>query len=298
MFHRFVRHVKEGFLGVRRHIGMALSSASAVTITLLLVGLFLLLSANLAVLSKDIEDSISLVALLNRDVTAEAEISSISDKIHAVHGVAEVDYRTKDQEFDFYNEQYPDMAEFSDLYRDSNPFHDAFLITVTDGGVLKDVKNEIAQIRGIESVMDGGDQTYVLIDILKNVRIVGGVLVLSLCVLAVYLIYNTIKITISSRSDEIWIMRNVGATNGYIRAPFLVEGVIIAVIGSIIPVAAAVGSYLYLYNATGGVLAGVLRMIPPFPFLYYVCLILLGIAVVVGFLGSYISVCKGLRLRR
>ncbi len=298
MFHRFVRHVKEGFLGVRRHIGMALSSASAVTITLLLVGLFLLLSANLAVLSKDIEDSISLVALLNRDVTAEAEISSISDKIHAVHGVAEVDYRTKDQEFDFYNEQYPDMAEFSDLYRDSNPFHDAFLITVTDGEVLKDVKNEIAQIRGIESVMDGGDQTYVLIDILKNVRIVGGVLVLSLCVLAVYLIYNTIKITISSRSDEIWIMRNVGATNGYIRAPFLVEGVIIAVIGSIIPVAATVGSYLYLYNATGGVLAGVLRMIPPFPFLYYVCLILLGIAVVVGFLGSYISVCKGLRLRR
>ena len=298
MFHRFVRHVKEGFLGVRRHIGMALSSASAVTITLLLVGLFLLLSANLAVLSKDIEDSISLVALLNRDVTAEAEISSISDKIHAVHGVAEVDYRTKDQEFDFYNEQYPDMAEFSDLYRDSNPFHDAFLITVTDGEVLKDVKNEIAQIRGIESVMDGGDQTYVLIDILKNVRIVCGVLVLSLCVLAVYLIYNTIKITISSRSDEIWIMRNVGATNGYIRAPFLVEGVIIAVIGSIIPVADTVGSYLYLYNATGGVLAGVLRMIPPFPFLYYVCLILLGIAVVVGFLGSYISVCKGLRLRR
>ncbi len=70
MFHRFVRHIKEGFLGVRRHIGMALSSASAVTITLLLVGLFLLLSANLAVLSKDIEDSISLVALLNRDVTA------------------------------------------------------------------------------------------------------------------------------------------------------------------------------------------------------------------------------------
>ena len=298
MFHRFFRHIKEGFVGVRRHIGMALSSASAVTITLLLVGLFLLLSANLAVLSKDIEDSISLVALLSRDVTAEAEINSISDKIHAVQGVATVDYRTKDQEFDFYNEQYPDMAEFSDLYRDSNPFHDAFLITVTDGEVLKDVKNEIAQIRGVESVMDGGDQTYVLIDILKNARIVGGVLVLSLCVLAVYLIYNTIKITIASRADEIWIMRNVGATNGYIRAPFLVEGVIIAVIGSIIPVAAAVGAYLYLYNITGGVLAGVLRMIPPFPFLYYVCLILVGIAIVVGFIGSYISVCKGLRLRR
>ena len=180
MFHRFFRHIKEGFLGVRRHIGMALSSASAVTITLLLVGLFLLLSANLAVLSKDIEDSISLVALLSRDVTAEAEINSISDKIHAVQGVANVDYRTKDQEFDFYNEQYPDMAEFSDLYRDSNPFHDAFLITVTDGEVLKDVKNEISQIRGVESVMDGGDQTYVLIDILKNARIVGGALVILL----------------------------------------------------------------------------------------------------------------------
>ena len=298
MFHRFIRHIKEGFVGVRRHIGMALSSASAVTITLLLVGLFLLLSANLAVLTKDIEDSISLVALVSRDVTSDAEISSITDKVNAVDGVATVEFRTKDQEFDYYNKQYPDMAEFSDLYRDSNPFHDAFLITVKDGDTLKTVKNEISQIRGIESVMDGGDQTYLLIDILKNARLVGGILVLSLCVLAIYLIFNTIKITIASREDEIWIMRNVGATNGYIRAPFLVEGVIIAVIGSIIPIAAAVGSYLYLYNLTGGVVAGVLRMIPPVPFLYYVCAILLGISVLVGFLGSYISVCKGLRMRR
>ena len=298
MFRRFFRHIKEGFVGFRRHLGMALSSTSAVTITLILVGMFLLLTANLAVLTQDIEDSISLVALVDYDVTTETEIKNIENQIRTTPGVASLEYRTKDQEFDYYNETYPEMAEFSELYRENNPFHDAFLINAEDPENLASVKETIQNIRGIESVQDGGSNTYVLIDVLSKVRLVGGIFVLALSVLAVYLIYNTIKITISSRADEIWIMRNVGATNGYIRAPFLVEGVIIAVVGSILPIIIMVVSYLYLYDITGGILVGVLRMIEPMPFLLYVCLGLVGIGIVVGFLGSYISVCKSLRLRR
>ncbi|MBQ1477960.1 MAG: permease-like cell division protein FtsX [Erysipelotrichaceae bacterium] len=299
MIRRFFKHIKEGFVGVKRHLGMAMSSASAVTITLLLVGLFLMLSANLSVLTKEIESSISLLALIDYNVTDQMEIDTMKGDIEKLDGVLKVEYHTKDQEFDDYLKSLEeDEAAFYELYRETNPFHDVFLINAEEGEALASIKTAIAAMPGIESVRDGGSNTYLLIDILRNVRLGGGILVLALCVLAVYLIYNTIKITISSRQDEIWIMRNVGARNGYIRAPFLVEGVIIANLGSIIPIAAMIAIYLYLYNKTGGLVAGVIRLIPPMPFLLYLCLTLLGIGIVVGFIGSYISVCKYLRLRR
>ena len=137
-----------------------------------------------------------------------------------------------------------------------------------------------------------------MINILHTVRNAGGILILALVALAVYLIYNTIKITIGTRKNEIWIMRNVGAKNSYIRAPFLVEGVIISFIGSLLPIALIVFGYYKLYELTGGVLGGVVTLVPLFPFILYVAGALLVIGLFVGFIGSYISVCKYLRLTR
>ncbi len=295
---RFFRHIKEGFLGVKRHFGMAVSSASAVTITLLLVGVFAVFAYNLSYLTQEIESSISLVALIDYDVTDSGVINNMKNDIISIEGVDRVDYRTKDEEFDFYNETYPDMVEFSELYRDDNPFHDTFIVYLNDGSTLSSVKNSIAKINGIDSVEDGGSNTYTLINILHATRNGGGVLILALIGLAVYLIYNTIKITIATRKDEIWIMRNVGARNGYIRAPFLVEGIIIGIFGSIIPIAIIIYLYYKLHEITGGVLAGVITLVPVYPFIMYLSIGLLIIGVIVGFLGSYISVCKYLRLTR
>lgn len=298
MIHRFFRHIKEGFVGFKRHLGMSLSSAGAVTLTLLLVGLFIILSANLAYLTKDIENSISLVCLIDYDVTEKADIEKLQNNISSLEGVDKIEYRTKDQEFDFYNQEYPELAEFSDLYREQNPFHDVFMVNINDGELLEDIKSNIASMPGIESVEDGGDSTYTLIDILQSIRWFGAILVVALCVLAIFLIFNTIKITINSRQDEIFIMRNVGAYNGYIRAPFLVEGIIIAVLGTIIPAIVLVALYQYLYQETGGILLAIIKLIKPYPFMLYVCLAILIIGVLVGFIGSYISVSKNLRLRR
>ena len=298
MIHRFFRHIKEGFVGFKRHLGMSLSSAGAVTLTLLLVGLFIILSVNLAYLTKDIENSISLVCLIDYDVTEKADIEKLQNSISSLEGVDKVEYRTKDQEFDFYNQEYPELAEFSDLYREQNPFHDVFMVNINDGELLEGIKSNISSMPGIESVEDCGDSTYTLIDILQSIRWFGGILVVALCVLAIFLIFNTIKITINSRQDEIFIMRNVGAYNGYIRAPFLVEGIIIAVLGTIIPAIVLVVLYQYLYQETGGVLLAIIKLIRPYPFMLYVCLAILIIGVLVGFIGSYISVSKNLRLRR
>ena len=298
MFHRFIRHIKEGFIGIGRHFGMAISSAASVTITLLLVGFFLAFTYNLNIITKDIESSISLSALVSYDVDSRATLDLLKEQIVSIEGVTSVEYRSKDDEFTYYVEMYPDIKEFNELYRDQNPFHDAFLVSVEDGKSLEEVKTKIEAINGIDSVHDGGSNTYILIDVLEKVRLFGGALVLGLSVLAIYLIYNTISITIRARDTEIWIMKNVGAKNGYIRAPFLVEGIIIGLLGSIIPIGAMIAIYIYLFNISSGVLLGVFNLVNPYPFLLYLCLSLLVIAIVVGFVGSYLSVSRLLRNKR
>ena len=295
---RTIRHIKEGFVAVKRHFGMDLSSSTAITVTLLLVGVFVVLAANLTSLTLEIEDSISLVSLIDYDVTDYGQIRAMKSSIESLEGVGKVDYRTKDQEFDFYNETYPDMIEFSELYREDNPFHDTFIVYLDDGTFIDDVKANISNMNGISSVEDGGDNTYTLINALQSVRLFGFIFVIALVCVAAYLIYNTIKIAISSRQDEIAIMRNVGAKNSYIRAPFLVEGIIIGVIGSILPIAAIIGGYYYIFQRTGGNVFGVLTLLTPMPFVLFVSACLLIIGVFVGFIGSYISVCKYLRLTR
>lgn len=298
IFRRFFRHIREGFIGVKRHFAMAVSSASAVTITLLLVGFFAAFAINMAYLTQEIEQSISLVCLIDYDVTDQSRIASMKSEIEKMGNVDRVVYRTKDEEFDYYNQEYPEMAEFSELYREDNPFHDTFIVYMQDGSSMVEVKDRIMTMDGISSVQDGGSETYTLIHILHTTRNAGAILILALVALAIYLIYNTIKITIAARKDEIWIMRNVGARNGYIRAPFLVEGIIIGICGSILPISAIIYGYYWLYQATGGVLAGVITLIPVYPFILYLSLALLLIGILVGFVGSYISVCKYLRLTR
>ena len=272
------------------------------TITLLLVGVFTVFAANMAYLTKEIEQSISLVALIDYGTDA-GRITALKNDIEAIEGVDHVVFRDKEEELDFYIQEYgkdeSSLAEFSENYRgEDNPFHDTFIIYAVDGIDMENIKNTVAGMSGISSVQDGGSNTYVLINILHTTRYAGGIIILALIALAVYLIYNTIKITIATRKDEIWIMRNVGAKNSYIRAPFLVEGVIIAIIGSILPIGLIVYGYYELYKMTGGVLAGVITLIPVVPFIIYIAAGLLAIGIFVGFMGSYISVCKYLRLTR
>jgi len=298
MWHRFVRHIKDGFVGIGRHLGMALSSATAVTVTLLLIGIFLVITFNMADMSYKIEDSISLSALVKYEVTDKTKLTQIENDIKSIDGVDTVTYRSKEEEFNFYLEQYSEEASFNEVFRDQNPFHDAFMIGIKQDASLEDVKAAAEKIDGIDSVHDGGTNTYKLIEILKDLRIFGGILVLALCGLTIYLVNNTIKITIDAREEELFIMRNVGARVGYIRAPFLVEGIIIGIMGSILPILGLSIGYSYLYKANNGLLLGVIELLAPNPLMINISVCLLIIAIVVGFVGSYISVSMRIRKSR
>lgn len=297
---RFFRHIKEGFVGVFRHFGMCLSSAVAVTITLVLISVFLILVGNLNQIVNKIEGDIKISVLVDYDMDSAANLLRIESAIKEIPEVTDVEHRTKEQEYEYYiSTYYEDQRELFEAYEDSNPFHEVFMVTISEGFQLESVSNRISEIEGVYETNYGGVSSQKLVEVLDKVSFGGFVLVMSLCVLAVYLVYNTIQITIASRKDEIWIMRNVGAKNGYIRAPFLVEGILIGIIGSIIPCALTYFGYNYIYDYTGGYLVSeILGLIEPWPFAAYLCLILLGVGMVVGFIGSYLSVCKHLRRTR
>ena len=152
---------------------------------------------------------------------------------------------------------------------------------------------------GIYEVNYGGQSTISIVSAMALIRKVGGVLVLGLSLLAIFLIQNTIKLTITARAREIAIMRNVGATNGFIRSPFLIEGIIIGILGALVPIGLTIWAYYALYQYTGGVLiSNMFHLVQPYPFVIYVSAVLLVIGVLVGLIGSYISVTRYLRWKR
>lgn len=297
---RFFRHIREGFIGVGRHFGMCLSASVAVTITLVLISIFLMIVYNLNMFVNNIEEDIKISVLVDYDQEDQANLDRIEKRIYQVDGVVDVEHRTKEEEYEYYvSTYYEDDRELFAAYEDSNPFHEVFIVTIADGNGLEEVSHKIDNIAGVFETNYGGVSSKMLIEVLDKVTYAGFILVASLCALAIYLVYNTIQITIASRKDEIWIMRNVGAKNGYIRAPFLVEGIIIGIIGSIVPCLLTGFGYYYLYEYTGGYLVTeMLTLVTPYPYAMYLCFILVGVGVIVGFIGSYLSVCKHLRRTR
>ena len=293
------RPIKEGFSGVGRHLAMSISSAVAVTITLIIISLFMIFSFNVQNFTKNIESSMEISVMVAYD--SEDKEDTIKQQIEAIDGVKTVTFSDKAQEFQYYIDSFEDEAtkEAFEPFRDDNPMHDAFYVEAESGDQITEIAKIIQNIDGVSEVNYGGQSTVSMVDTMSAIRKIGGFLVVGLTILAIFLIQNTIKLTISARKDEITIMRNVGATNSFIRSPFVIEGIIIGVLGAIIPVGLTIWGYTILYKQTGGfIVSNMFKLVKPNPFIYYVGGILLGLGVVVGLIGSILSVNRYLRWKR
>ncbi len=294
------RPIKEGFRGVARHWGMSISSAIAVTITLTIISLFLVFTYNVANFTNSVESELMIYASVESDYDTPEQEESMRQQIASISGVKSVDFKSKDQELEkLISIESDTVSKAFTRYRDDNPLYSAFYVKTTDGNLIPDIQSQIEQIPGIYEVNSGGQSTQAMMSVIDVIRRVGTIVVVILTLLAVFLIQNTIKLTISAREDEITIMRNVGATNHFIRSPFVIEGVITGVMGSIIPIAATIYAYQFMYQYSDGILVSKLfKLVNPVPFVYELSGVLLLIGVVVGFVGSWLSVTKYLRWKR
>lgn len=277
---------------------MSISSATAVTITLLLVALFLLIAGNVNTMSYRLEQSVQIYAQLELGIEGE-DAKAIEEKVEAIPHVAKVRYATSDEEFESFIEGDMGGKDY-EMFKDDNPLPGALYVDAQAGEYVAAISKEINKIEGMGEVGFGGPNATEMLASLALIRTGGGIIALILCMLAIFLISNTIKITIQARKVEIGIMRNVGASNWFIKMPFLMEGMIIGLMGSIIPVCFAVFGYGYLYDMADGKLmnSSLLMIEPPLPFVVHIGLALVGLSVVVGIVGSLLSVNKYLKWKR
>jgi len=290
------RHLKESLKSIVRNGWMTFASVSAVTVTLVLVGVFYIILMNLNEVATSVEEDVSIKVLI--DSTAEkAEINNLQKQIQQMKDVESVTFSSKDQEL---NALIADLGDDGNVFlflKDDNPLRDAFILKAKNPEDTGAVAKQVEKLDYVYKVTYGKEYVEKLFDVIEVSRNVGLVLILGLLFTAIFLISNTIKITIVARRSEIEIMRLVGATNNFIRWPFFLEGLWLGILGSVIPIILVLFSYKELYNLIAPSLQDNFIKILPFdPFAYQTCLILLVMGSLIGIWGSVMSVRKFLKI--
>ncbi|AXF56294.1 permease-like cell division protein FtsX [Salicibibacter kimchii] len=290
----FARHVREGVKNISRNGWMSFASISAVTIMLFVVGTFSLLILNMNSLASDVENEVEIRAFLEMD-TDEDEQAEVMEDIANANAVEEVSYLDRDEGLDQFIDSLGSEGAVYESIRDENPLNDALVIEAAEPELTEAVATAIDEYAEVETVEYGESILNQLFTVTNYVRVIGAALIVGLLFTSIFLISNTIKLTIISRKDEIEIMKLVGATNRFVRTPFFIEGLLIGVIGALIPVVSLMVSYVYLHDFFDAQLPFI-TMVEPFPMIWQVALVLMGISVVVGILGSQMSVRKFLKV--
>ena len=294
-FRIFFRSIRDALKSVVRNFSLSFASIMCTTITLILVAVAVVAAANVNNATRLIEDELTIVTYLKKDVTEE-QIENIKSEISSYKNVEEVTFKSKD-EWKLEMSEYDDSFKTVLNYLDENPLMDSFVLKVNDVKKLSETSEYIKAINGVDTVKYGEGMVEQVISVFDIVQKIVVVVVIALVVVTSFLISNTIKLTIFSRRNEIEIMRLVGASNITIKLPFLFEGFIIGLIGSIIPVCITIYGYVILYSRLHGKLfSNMIMLIKPYPFVFWVSLIVIAIGALVGMYGSIKAVRKYLKV--
>lgn len=287
------RHFRESFKSLGRNSWMTFASASAVTVTLLLVGVFVMIMMNLSKVADDLEKDVEIKVLL--ELTADDKAATQLEKdIKELDGVATVVYSTKEAELE---DLIKDFGATMGLSDQNNPLRAAYYVKAENPQETEKVAQRIDRLKNTYSVEYGEGKIEKLFSFLNVARNIGLVLILALLFTAMFLISNTIRITIVARRREIEIMKLVGASNWFVRIPFVLEGMWIGILGAILPITLVTLLYYNLYNAVQPYLKGELfNLLPLTPFLYQVNGLILMMGIFIGVWGSFMSVRKFLRV--
>lgn len=291
-------HLADAWRNLIRHISLTVSSVIAVTVTLLIVGVLVVIAGNISDFTDNIESDFQIQATISPGFSEDKEIAELQAQIEQLDHVESCTFSSKEDELQEL------IAENGEMFRyyegeDRNPLYDVFRIELDDNRQIDAVSEALNQMDGIVEATYGGDEITVMVSVFEALRSGGAVFVVFLAILALLLIQNTIRMTIQARNTEIAIMRSVGASNWYIRGPFILEGMYIGILGSIIPIVLISCGYYALYQAFDGVLlSSMFVMKPMWPFIFGVCLILLLGGILVGMAGSFLAVGKYLRWKR
>ena len=291
------RSIRDSFKSVFRNFSLSLASISCITITLIVVSIAIILSFNVNNFAALVEKDVSIVTFLETDIT-DNQIIEVEEQINLIDNVESYEFKGKMEITD-------EMMESSDVFKsimgewtkEESPIQDTFTVKVSDITQIKETADAIKEIEHVSVVKYGEGMVEQLVTVFDVVEKISIGMVIALIVVTAFLIANTIKITIFSRKREIEIMRLVGASNINIKIPFIIEGLLLGILGSIIPIILTTYGYSALFtNFDGQLFSPFIKLIEPQPFIYQISGVLIIIGMLVGMFGSWRAVKKYLKI--
>lgn len=292
-----IRSIRDAFKSVFRNFSLSLASISCISITLIIVAIAVLASQNVNNFTKILKDDVTIVVFVENDLE-ETKQAMLKAKIESMDNIASIVEKPKEE----WKKELTDAssiiaATINEWSEEENPLTDSYTVKVKDIEQIKTTADTIEKIEGVKAINYGETMVNSFLSVFKIIEKGTAIGVIALVVVTVFLIINTIKLTIFSRKREISIMRLVGASNFTIKMPFVIEGMVLGILGSIIPILIVIYGYFAFYQHFDGQLySPLIKLIEPEPFIYMVSLVILGIGVVVGMIGSYRAVRKYLKV--
>lgn len=288
-----LRHFRESFKSLNRNRWMTVASISAVTVTLIIVGVFLTMMMNLNKIATNLEEDVEIKVLVELSAK-DKSIEKLEEKLTENPKLTDVRFSSNEEELEVMIKGYGEQFA---LYKQGNPLRHVFYVRATDPAETAALAKEIEKYDDTYEVIYGEGKVEKLFNILNTGRNVGLVLIVALLFTAMFLISNTIRLAITARRQEIEIMKLVGATNSFVRIPFLLEGMWLGILGALIPMIFVTVGYYNLYDYIQPKLDGELfQPLAKTPFLFQLNGILLLIGVAIGIWGSFMSVRKFLKV--
>jgi len=296
-FRIFKNIIKQGFQSMWRNRGMGLASVTSISAVLMILGvvLILILSINNAVLDTKLKfDEIEV--FLEDDLSSEV-LDSIEDSVKGYPGVISIMFRSKEQALQIMKEDWADEGYLLEGLEE-NPLPDSYIIKVNDIVLADKLVNNVKALDGIEEVKYYKDVIDKLLIFAGYIQFAGIAIIGILVFVSIFIISNTIKVAVSARRREINIMKYVGATNGYIRGPFIMEGLLFGVIGAIIAIVVVYFGYDYFFNSMNEKLYAIFTfyLVDPKIIFADIAIIFGTIGAGIGALGSMISLKRFLNV--
>lgn len=290
---RFFYTVKQAFLQVFRNWNMSIASIFAITAMLLILSIFFILVINVNTAAQTIQNDYDSIEVFLKDDVTKQDAQTIINDISTRAGVEDAYYKSRETAMEEFRERWGKNAYLLDSLND-NPLPNSIVIMISDLEKANDLAETAAGYEGVEDVKFYKDTVDKLLDATRFVQLAAIVVMVFLIIVSVVVVSNTIKLTVFNRANEISIMKYIGATNWFIRGPFLAEGIIIGVVSAGISVGASAAMYKKIVEVIGDQVFSVLSMpMVPVNFLVYnFAWIFLALGISIGACGSIISMRK------
>ena len=286
--------IKETYKSIRRNGFMSFASISTVAVSLLVLGMFLMIFLNTNNLAQYLESQVQ-VSVYMQDSATDKELAAVKEKLTKMPGVVKVTQVSKQQALERFKKRLGDQEQLLNSLGKDNPFPNSFEVQVDSPERIKVLTPQLGQLPKVETAKFGQEVVEHLFQLTKILRFGGILLVVFLAMATLFIISNTIRLTVFARRKEVIIMKYVGATDWFIRWPFLLEGMTLGFFGAVVAFILINSIYSSLLERIHATLA-FLPLLPTSPLLLYVDLFLLVAGTGIGALGSYISLRKFLRV--